>query len=137
MHFVGLDLAWGENKPTGLAVLDDAGVLVRVSAHDSDASIVDALEPYAHDGCLVAIDSIVADVVQANVNELFVPGPPDDAFVERSGEHPREQGQNIELHRSSSPSGGVITILPPFRSTLLMTEATAGIRCSRSLPFTT
>jgi predicted RNase H-like nuclease/ppGpp synthetase/RelA/SpoT-type nucleotidyltranferase len=57
MHFVGLDLAWGENKPTGLAVLDDAGVLVRVSAHDSDAGIVDALGPYAEDECLVAIDA--------------------------------------------------------------------------------
>ena len=32
MHFVGVDLAWGERKPTGLAVLDDDGRLVHVSA---------------------------------------------------------------------------------------------------------
>ncbi|MGN6575922.1 MAG: DUF429 domain-containing protein [Nocardioides sp.] len=57
MHFVGLDLAWGENKPTGLAVLDDEGALVRVSAHDTDASILEALEPYAEGECLVAIDA--------------------------------------------------------------------------------
>jgi predicted RNase H-like nuclease/ppGpp synthetase/RelA/SpoT-type nucleotidyltranferase len=57
MHFVGLDLAWGENKPTGLAVLDDAGSLLRVSAHDTDASIVEALAPYVQDECLVGIDA--------------------------------------------------------------------------------
>jgi predicted RNase H-like nuclease/ppGpp synthetase/RelA/SpoT-type nucleotidyltranferase len=57
MHFVGLDLAWGENKPTGLAVLDGAGSLVRVSAHDTDASIVEALAPYVQDDCLVGIDA--------------------------------------------------------------------------------
>ena len=28
MHFVGVDLAWGDRKPTGLAVLDDEGHLV-------------------------------------------------------------------------------------------------------------
>ena len=31
MHFIGVDLAWGERKPTGLAVLDDAGRLVHLS----------------------------------------------------------------------------------------------------------
>ena len=31
MHFVGIDLAWGERRPTGLAVLDDDGRLVHVS----------------------------------------------------------------------------------------------------------
>ena len=56
MHFVGLDLAWGENKPTGLAVLDPDGRLLRVSAHDTDESIAQALEEYAGD-CLVAIDA--------------------------------------------------------------------------------
>ncbi len=32
MYFVGLDLAWGERKPTGVAVLDDDGRLVHVAA---------------------------------------------------------------------------------------------------------
>ena len=57
MHFVGLDLAWGENKPTGLAVLDAEGRLLRLSAHDTDASIVEALTPYVDGPCLVAIDA--------------------------------------------------------------------------------
>ncbi len=57
MHFVGLDLAWGENKPTGLAVLDDTGRLVRVSAHDTDESLLEAVAPYVEADCLVAIDA--------------------------------------------------------------------------------
>lgn len=57
MHFVGLDLAWGENKPTGLAVVDADGRLLRLSAHDTDASIVDALTPFVDGPCLVAIDA--------------------------------------------------------------------------------
>jgi predicted RNase H-like nuclease/ppGpp synthetase/RelA/SpoT-type nucleotidyltranferase len=57
MHFTGLDLAWGENRPTGLAVLDAGGQLLRVSAHQSDEAIVAAMAPYADDDCLVAIDA--------------------------------------------------------------------------------
>jgi predicted RNase H-like nuclease/ppGpp synthetase/RelA/SpoT-type nucleotidyltranferase len=57
MHFVGVDLAWGQRKPTGLAVLDDAGQLVHVSAAGTDDEIVAALAPYAEGDCLVAIDA--------------------------------------------------------------------------------
>jgi len=57
MHFVGVDLAWGERKPTGLAVLDDGGHLVAVSAADTDAAIGAALAPYVAGDCLVAIDA--------------------------------------------------------------------------------
>ena len=39
-YFVGVDLAWGERKPTGLAVLDDDGHLVHVSAPPTDEAIV-------------------------------------------------------------------------------------------------
>ncbi|MGZ5415884.1 MAG: DUF429 domain-containing protein [Nocardioides sp.] len=67
MHFVGLDLAWGENKPTGLAVLDAAGRLLRVSAHDTDESIAQALEEYVAGDCLVAIDApLVVDNAAGN-----------------------------------------------------------------------
>src|SRR4051794_36373466 len=56
MHFVGIDLAWGEKSPTGVAVLDSNGTLLEVSAQDTDDSIAVALTPY--DGpCLVAIDA--------------------------------------------------------------------------------
>ncbi|MGJ9412585.1 DUF429 domain-containing protein [Aeromicrobium sp. CF4.19] len=57
MHFVGLDLAWGEKKPSGLAVLDDAGRLVHLSAVGDDAAILDALRPWDAGPCLVAIDA--------------------------------------------------------------------------------
>ncbi|HET8559636.1 MAG TPA: DUF429 domain-containing protein [Marmoricola sp.] len=57
MHFVGVDLAWGDRRPTGLAVLDDHGHLCHVSTVDSDEAIVATLGPYVEDECLVAIDA--------------------------------------------------------------------------------
>lgn len=57
MHFVGIDLAWGEKSPTGLAVLDDDGVLVHVSAVRTDDEIADVLGPYVAGACLVAVDA--------------------------------------------------------------------------------
>ena len=57
MHFVGVDLAWGERRPTGVAALDAAGRLVHVSAQTDDASIVAALAPYVEGPCLVAVDA--------------------------------------------------------------------------------
>ena len=57
MYFVGVDLAWGERKPTGLAVLDGDGHLVHVSAAITDDDIVEALEPFVARACLIAIDA--------------------------------------------------------------------------------
>lgn len=57
MHFVGVDLAWGDRKPTGLAVLDEDGQLLMVAAANSDDEIVEALAPYVDGDCLVAIDA--------------------------------------------------------------------------------
>jgi predicted RNase H-like nuclease/ppGpp synthetase/RelA/SpoT-type nucleotidyltranferase len=57
MYFVGVDLAWGERKPTGLAVLDDSGRLVHVSAAGSDEEIRAALAPYVEGDTVVAIDA--------------------------------------------------------------------------------
>ena len=57
MYFVGVDLAWGDRKPTGLAVLDDDGHLVAVRSADTDEAITAALAPYVADACLVAIDA--------------------------------------------------------------------------------
>ena len=56
MHFVGIDLAWGERNPTGLAVLDEDGRLVHVETVRTDDEIVAAMAPY--DGpVLVAFDA--------------------------------------------------------------------------------
>lgn len=57
MYFVGLDLAWGERNPTGVAVVDDDGALVQVSAQTGDATILAAIRPYAADDCVVGIDA--------------------------------------------------------------------------------
>jgi predicted RNase H-like nuclease len=57
VHYIGLDLAWGERRPTGLAVLDADGRLLQVSAHGDDAEILAALAPYTSGSCLVAIDA--------------------------------------------------------------------------------
>lgn len=57
MYFVGVDLAWGREKPTGLAVLDAGGALLHVSAEHDDEAIVAALGPYVEGDCVVAIDA--------------------------------------------------------------------------------
>jgi predicted RNase H-like nuclease/ppGpp synthetase/RelA/SpoT-type nucleotidyltranferase len=57
MHFVGVDLAWGDKRPTGLAVLDARGALMHLSAQSTDDTIVAALSPYVDGPCLVAIDA--------------------------------------------------------------------------------
>jgi predicted RNase H-like nuclease len=57
MHFVGLDLAWGENGQTGVAVIDSDGRLLHVGGAQDDASIEAAIAPYVSDECLVAIDA--------------------------------------------------------------------------------
>ncbi len=57
MHYLGIDLAWGLKKPTGLAVLDVDGRLVHLSAVRTDDEIVAALAPYAQGPCLAGIDA--------------------------------------------------------------------------------
>jgi predicted RNase H-like nuclease/ppGpp synthetase/RelA/SpoT-type nucleotidyltranferase len=57
MYFIGLDLAWGERRPTGVAVVDDGGTLVQVSAQTDDASILAAVKPFVADDCVVGIDA--------------------------------------------------------------------------------
>ncbi|WP_395658567.1 DUF429 domain-containing protein [Nocardioides sp.] len=57
MHYVGVDLAWGERQRTGLAVLDDGGRLVHLSSVRTDEEIRDALAPYVEGPCLAGIDA--------------------------------------------------------------------------------
>jgi predicted RNase H-like nuclease/ppGpp synthetase/RelA/SpoT-type nucleotidyltranferase len=54
---IGVDLAWGAKRPTGLAVLDHDGRLVHVSAVLTDDEILAVLAPYAEGDCLVAVDA--------------------------------------------------------------------------------
>ena len=57
MKYIGVDLAWGQKRPTGLAVLDEAGQLIHLSAVTSDDEIVGVLTPHVEADCTVAIDA--------------------------------------------------------------------------------
>lgn len=57
MHFVGLDLAWGEKNQTGVAVVDADGRLLHVGVAQNDADIEAAIALHTGDECLVAIDA--------------------------------------------------------------------------------
>ncbi|TIC86397.1 DUF429 domain-containing protein [Nocardioides sp. GY 10127] len=63
MHYVGVDLAWGQRNPTGLAVIDEQARLLHVSTVRSDDEIVEALAPFTDGPCAVGID---APIVVAN-----------------------------------------------------------------------
>ncbi|WP_408895723.1 DUF429 domain-containing protein [Nocardioides sp. R1-1] len=96
MHFVGVDLAWGERRPTGLAVLDAEGHLRAVAAVRTDAEIVAALASYVEEDCLVAID---APIVVANA----------------TGNRPAEAALNKDFARFDAGAHPSNTGKPEFR----------------------
>ena len=108
MHFVGVDLAWGDRKPTGLAVLDDGGHLVAVRVADSDDAITAALAPYVGGDCLVAID---APLVVRNA----------------SGNRPCEAALNRDFARFDAGAHPSNTRKPEFR------EEPRGARLARAM----
>lgn len=57
MYFVGVDLAWGQRNPTGVAVLDGAGELKAVGAAGDDDDVLAQLAPWVGGPCVVAIDA--------------------------------------------------------------------------------
>ena len=57
MYFVGVDLAWGERNPTGVAAVDTDGVLRHVGAAGSDDDVLAQLEPFVDGPCVVAFDA--------------------------------------------------------------------------------
>jgi predicted RNase H-like nuclease len=57
MHFVGLDLAWGEKNQTGVAAVDADGRLLHVGAAQDDSDVIDAIAPFTAGECLVAFDA--------------------------------------------------------------------------------
>lgn len=58
MHFVGVDLAWGQRGPTGVAVLDDRGRLLTTSTTGSDDEVSAAVAAYvAEPDVVVAFDA--------------------------------------------------------------------------------
>ncbi len=97
MHFVGLDLAWGEKNQTGVAVIDTDGRLHHVGAAQDDASIIDAIAPFTGDDCLVAIDA-----------PLIVNNP--------TGFRPCETALNRDFHRLEAGARPSYTDKPEFKN---------------------
>lgn len=57
MRFIGVDLAWGDKNPTGLAVIDDGGRLVSSALVATVDEIVDYASVQAAGECLVGVDA--------------------------------------------------------------------------------
>lgn len=57
VHFIGIDLAWGERATSGLAVLDEIGTLTHISRAATDDAIAEALGDYLASDCMVGIDA--------------------------------------------------------------------------------
>ncbi|GAB3990850.1 DUF429 domain-containing protein [Nocardioides marmoraquaticus] len=92
MHHVGIDLAWGTRRPTGVAVLDDEGRLLTVTTVRTDAEVLAAVAPYVEGPCTVAVDA-----------PLLVTNPTGNRLAERelnadfarfdAGAHPTNTGK--------------------------------------------
>ncbi|MDI1289136.1 MAG: DUF429 domain-containing protein, partial [bacterium] len=81
MHYVGIDLAWGQRARTGVALLDASGRLVSSSSVRTDDEIVEFLGDDARGpGLIVAIDA-----------PLIVPN--------EAGQRPCEREVNAHFHR--------------------------------------
>jgi len=57
MYYVGVDLAWGQRSPTGVAVLDECGRLHRVGVAGDDADVLAQIAPYVTGDGMVAFDA--------------------------------------------------------------------------------
>ncbi len=108
MHYVGVDLAWGEKRPTGVAVIDADGRLVHVSAQTTDQTITDAITAYVQGPCLVAIDA-----------PLIVTNP--------TGTRPGETALNRDFARFDAGAHPANTGKPEFA------EGSRGARLARAL----
>ncbi len=105
MFHIGVDLAWGMKRPTGLAVVDDTGRLLHVSTVRTDEEILHAVAPYVDDDCLVAFDA-----------PLIVTNPtgnrPAEAALNKdfarfdAGAHPANTGK---AEFSSTPRGAALS----------------------------
>ena len=92
MHFIGLDLAWGEVKPTGVAVISADGVLVHISAQTDDASILAATESFVVGDCVVGIDAPLV-VTNATGNRPCEAALNRDFRGFEAGTHPSNTGK--------------------------------------------
>ncbi|MBV8785501.1 MAG: DUF429 domain-containing protein [Mycobacterium sp.] len=95
MYFAGVDLAWAGRNPTGIAVVDDDGLLVHIAAVRDDAAILAELQPYVQGDCLVGFDA-----------PLVVTNP--------TGQRPAEAAFNRDFRRFEAGAHPVNTAKPEF-----------------------
>lgn len=95
MHFAGVDLAWAGRNPTGIAVVDDDGVLVSVGAVRTDDEVLDALRPWVRAECVVGFDA-----------PLVVTNP--------TGQRPAETALNRDFRRFEAGAHPANTGKPEF-----------------------
>lgn len=95
VHYVGVDLAWGQRSPTGVAVIDDDGSLLDVGVAGDDDDVLAHLEPYCRADCVVAIDA-----------PLVVTNP--------AGNRPCEAALNRDFRRFEAGAHPANTGLPWF-----------------------
>ena len=98
MYFAGVDLAWAGRNPSGVAVVDTDGQLVRVSAVGDDATVLAALSPYVQGDCLVAFDAPLV-------------------VVNRTGQRPAEAALNRDFRRFEAGAHPSNTAKPEFANT--------------------
>lgn len=60
MKFVGVDLAWKEKNPSGLAIIDEKGQLLDSRNMWTDEEIIAYIRQHGSDGAVVAIDASLA-----------------------------------------------------------------------------
>jgi predicted RNase H-like nuclease/ppGpp synthetase/RelA/SpoT-type nucleotidyltranferase len=92
VHYVGIDLAWGQKNPTGVAVLDADARLLHVEAVRSDDEVVASVAAYVEGDCLVAIDAplVVTNATGSRPAEQQLGA---DFRVHDAGPHPSNTGK--------------------------------------------
>jgi predicted RNase H-like nuclease len=108
MYFAGVDLAWAGRNPTGVAVLDTAGNLVRIGAFRDDAAVLAGLRPYVQGNCLVAFDAPLV-------------------VINRTGQRPAETALNRDFRRFEASAHPANTAKPEFA------DVPRGARLARAL----
>ena len=92
MHYVGVDLAWGERKPTGVAVVDESGRLLVLGSVTHDDEIVDLIGEHGRGPCLVAFDAPLV-VTNATGNRPCEADLNQDFGRFEAGAHPSNTGK--------------------------------------------
>ncbi|MBX9640772.1 MAG: DUF429 domain-containing protein [Mycobacteriaceae bacterium] len=95
MQFAGVDLAWAGRNPTGVAVVDNDGVLVNVCAVRTDDDVLAALRPWVRGACVVGFDA-----------PLVVTNP--------TGQRPAETALNRDFRRFEAGAHPANTGKPEF-----------------------